>query len=152
MPTNRPWAMCSFPLLAIPRGMSEFISSEYTSPITRRRKAATRAAKPIIKIAEPMSMVLLVCSAKGESLGVNVLSTYFQPLTTPPTSTSNSFWPWSHLMICLAACCPGEKIIIFFNIFYGCLVKVITCFPKTPTCFMLIEQFFFLFLVHFNRK
>ncbi|TNN59550.1 hypothetical protein EYF80_030200 [Liparis tanakae] len=42
--------------------MSEFISSEYTSPITRRRKAAKRAAKPIIKIAVPMSMVFAGCA------------------------------------------------------------------------------------------
>lgn len=36
---------------------------------------------------------------------------------------------------------PRGKIIIFFNIFYGCLVRVITRFPKKPTCFMLIGQF-----------
>lgn len=133
MPTNKPWTMCSFPLFLTPWGMSEFISSECTSPITRRRKAATRAAKPIIKIAELMSMVLLVCSAEGKSLGVDVLSTFFQPLFTPPTSVCNAFWPWFHLMTCLAACCLGKNNYILQH-FYGCVVKVITHFPKKPSC------------------
>lgn len=125
--------MCSFPQLAMPRGMSEFTSSEYTSPITRRRKAATRAARPIIKITKSTSMVSLLRSAKGESLGLNVLSA-FQPFSSPPTSAWNSFWPWLHLIICLAAGCPGKRIsnnnsYYTFSIFYSCVVKVITFFP-----------------------
>lgn len=137
MPTNKPWTMCSFPLFATPRGMSEFISSEYTSPITRRRKAATRAAKPIIKIAQPMSMVLLVCSVKGESLGVNVLSARFQPPASclPSHVHVQCILTLDSLYDMLGLCGWARMWYLWFlNMFYGFVVKVFMCFEKKPSC------------------
>lgn len=68
--------------------------------------------EPIIKTAKPVSILLLLlllpCAAKGVSLGLNVLSAS-QHLSSAPTCVWNSFWPWLHLMTCLAAGCPERE-------------------------------------------
>lgn len=139
--TNEAWALCSFPLPATPRGMSEFISSEYTSPITRTGMAATIAVKPIMKIAEPMSVVSLVCSAKGDSSGVNVspIVPAFQP-----AQFHVKFYMalvWRNMFGCPAR--PPWKIILWHVLWLCCQSD--NMFPKETGLFCVNGTFFFYF-------
>lgn len=97
--------------------MSEFISSEYTSPITVRKKVATSAAKPIIKIAELVSVVSLVCYAEGKSLGEKC---FIYLLSPADISMQYSLTLVSHDDI--FRCLLPEKITTILNIFDGCVM------------------------------